>query len=72
MSQLYFFSLRDIKYNKKAKYTGLIPKLFNDMYNNPSLHIKGLFNYDKLFHMKKTKHSQNETFKKQELQLCKI
>ena len=58
MSQLYFFSLRDVRDKGISKFSGLIPKLFDDLYNNESINVNDVFNYDDV-----EKTSQKNVFK---------
>ena len=63
MSQLFFFTLRDVKFRNKTKYTGLIPKLYSHIYDD-DLTIDKIIDYDKLTKNKKEDKMQKDTFKK--------
>lgn len=59
MSNLYIFTLRDVRVDGVPKYPGLIPKLFSIMYGDPSITLSKVFDYDKMIE----KYSQKEIFK---------
>jgi hypothetical protein len=63
MSQLFFFTLRDVKFRNKTKYTGLIPKLYSHIYDG-DLTIDKIIDYDRLTKNKKEDDMQKDTFKK--------
>ena len=58
MSELYVFILRDIREKSKSKYSGLIPKLFSFLYNNPDKTVSDVINYDKMKNHYKLDHKE--------------
>ena len=63
MSQLFFFTLRDVKFRNKTKYTGLIPKLHSHIHDQ-NYKLDQIIDYDKLLKNKKEDEMQKDTFKK--------
>ena len=58
MSELYVFILRDIREKSKTKYSGLIPKLFSFLYNNPDKTVSDIINYDEMKNHYKLYHKE--------------
>jgi len=58
MSELYVFILRDIREKSKSKYSGLIPKLFSFLYNNPDKTVSDIINYDEMKNHYKLYHKE--------------
>ena len=48
MSKLFIFTIRDVREDSVSKYNGLIPKLYGALYNDPSMTIDRVLNYDKV------------------------
>jgi hypothetical protein len=47
MSQLYIFTIRDVREDGETKYNGLIPKLFDNL-SDYTKNIENIINYDKI------------------------